>query len=112
MLRFYCVIAIALAAGGACRAEEAGGATLVRKCDAYLYGAKGGSHSGEQAQDGAYCAGFIEATMAAAHLAHARRGRLLPTGAPPAKVDETAYRAFATSLSLGGDTCLPEGLTT
>ena len=112
MRRFCCVIAVALAASSACRAGEAGGATLVRKCDAYLYGANRGSPSGRVAQDAAYCAGFIDATMAAARLAHARRGLLLPTGAPPGKVDERVYRAFAASVSLGGDTCLPEGLTT
>jgi len=100
-----------LACATSCRAEQASGATLVRKCETYLYGAKGGLPPDQAAADAAYCAAFIDATIAAARLAHERRGLLQPNGVPPGKVDKRAYRAFAMSLGLGVDTCLPQGLT-
>jgi hypothetical protein len=112
MRGFCCLLAVTLACATACRAEEASGATLVRKCETYLYGARGRLPSGQAAQDAAYCAGFIDATIAAARLAHEQGGVLPPDGQPPGSVDAKAYRAFVTSLRLGVDTCLPQSLAT
>jgi hypothetical protein len=64
-----------LACATACRAEESSGATLVRKCETYLYGVTGRPASDQAARDAAYCAGFIDATMAAARFAHEQGGR-------------------------------------
>lgn len=95
-----------------CRAEEASGATLVRKCEIYLYGAKGRLPSDQAAADAAYCAGFIDSTIAAARLAHEQRGFLRPDGEPPGKVDKKAYQTFATNLRFGLDICLPDDIAT
>ena len=110
MRHFCCLLAMVLACATACRAEESSGATLVRKCEAYLYGVTGRPASDQAARDAAYCAGFIDATMAAARFAHEQGGHVPPNGALAGKVDENAYRAFATGISLGADICLPDGL--
>ena len=111
-IRFCLALAVALACTAGCRAEEAGGAALLRKCAAYLDGANGRRLPVDAARDAASCPAFIDATIAAGRLAHERRGLLLPNGAPPGPVDAKAYRAFATSLRLGSDVCLPGGLAT
>ena len=110
IIRSLCCVAcrLLLACAAPCRAEQSSGATLVRKCDTYLYGAGGRLASEQAAKEAADCAGFIDAVVAAARLAHEQRG-LLP---PPGKVDEKAYRAFAKSFRLGVDFCLPSGLAT
>lgn len=112
MRHFCCLLAMVLACATACRAEESSGATLVRKCETYLYGVTGRPASDQAARDAAYCAGFIDATMAAARFAHEQGGHVPPNGPLPGKVDENAYRAFATGISLGADICLPDGLAT
>lgn len=112
MRHFCCLLAMMLACATTCRAEESSGATLVRKCETYLYGVTGRPASDQAARDAAYCAGFIDATMAAARFAHEQGGRVPPNGALPGKVDENAYRAFATGIRLGADICLPDDLAT
>jgi len=113
MRRFWWLLLVAGIAGTtACRADEASGAALVRKCEAYLYGAKRGSADQAAVGDAAYCAAFIRTTIAAARLAHERHGMLPPNSVPPGSADDKAYRMFALSINLGVDICLPEGLTT
>jgi hypothetical protein len=109
IVRLLCwLLAVVLGCAAPCRAEESSGATLMRKCDTYLYGAGGRLASEQAAKEAADCASFIDAVVAAARLAHEHRG-LLP---PPGKVDEKAYRAFAMSFRWGVDSCLPSGLAT
>jgi len=70
IIRFLCcLLAVVLACAVPCRAEESSGATLVRKCDTYLYGTGGRLTSEQAAKEVADCTGFIDAVVAAARLA-------------------------------------------
>jgi len=107
---FLSLIVAALALTSICRAEENTGAALDRKCDTYLDGVYGKPLSAAEAEDAGYCSGFIDTAVAAARLAHARRGLPLRDGEASGNVDKTAYQVFAVAIQLGVDVCLPDNI--